>query len=97
MFTAKNKERAASPTDSIIITIIITVLAKDTFFKITESDTFSGDRKKFKIYESQYRMYIWADGKRKEWRNLKIITDQTLFMVLRLRGETFDRLEPYLT
>jgi hypothetical protein len=58
MFTAKDKERAASPISSTVIAAIIIVLAKDTFFKVIESDIFSGDRKKFKIYESQCRMYI---------------------------------------
>jgi hypothetical protein len=58
MSIAKGKERAANPTGNIMTAAIITVLAKDTFFRITEPDTFSSDRKKFKAYESQYRMYI---------------------------------------
>jgi hypothetical protein len=57
MSTSKNKERAFSLTGSIIITII-TVLAKDTYSRIKKSDTFSEDRKKFKAYEAQYRMYL---------------------------------------
>jgi hypothetical protein len=56
----KGKERAASLTGNIIITVIaaFTILTKDTFPKIKPPDTFSGDRKKFKVYESQNRMYL---------------------------------------
>jgi hypothetical protein len=74
MFTSKDKERAASPTGNIIVIItVFTVQAKDTYPKIEILDTFSGDRKKFKAYEAQYRMYLWADRKKGDWRNLKII------------------------
>jgi hypothetical protein len=38
-------------------------------------DIFTGDRKKFKAYEAQCRMYLWADAKRRDWRNLKIISE----------------------
>jgi hypothetical protein len=66
MFIAKGKERVISLTSSTIITaVILTVLIKDIFLKVEVSDTFSGDRKKFKIYELQCRIYLWADGKRK--------------------------------
>jgi hypothetical protein len=52
MSISKGKERAASLTGNTIITVIIlTVLIKDTFFRVKVSDTFSGDRKKFKAYE----------------------------------------------
>jgi hypothetical protein len=65
MSISKGKERAASLTGSIIITVAVpTVLIKDTFPRIKVSDIFSGDRKKFKAYESQYRIYLWADKKR---------------------------------
>jgi hypothetical protein len=65
MSTNKNKERALSLTGSIIIAaIIFPVQTKNTYLKIKASDTFTGDRKKFKIYEAQYRMYLWADTKR---------------------------------
>jgi hypothetical protein len=67
MSTSKGKERAASLTGSTIITVtVFTVLTKDTFPKMEVPDTFSGDRKKFKAYESQCRMYLWADGKRRD-------------------------------
>jgi hypothetical protein len=63
----KGKERIASLTGNIIITAAIpTVLIKDTFLRMKVPDTFSGDRKKFKIYESQCRMYLWADEKKKD-------------------------------
>jgi hypothetical protein len=53
MFTAKGKERVMSLTGSTIITaVILTVLTKDTFLRVEVPDTFSGDRKKFKAYES---------------------------------------------
>jgi hypothetical protein len=59
MSISKGKERAASLTGSTIITaIIFTVLTKDTFLKMEVLDTFSGNRKKFKAYESQCRIYL---------------------------------------
>jgi hypothetical protein len=59
MFTSKGKERAISPTGSTIaIAAVSTVQAKDTYPKVKALDTFSGDRKKFKTYEAQYRMYL---------------------------------------
>jgi hypothetical protein len=55
----KDKERAPNLTGNIIITAAApTVLQKDTYFKVELSDTFSGDRKKFKTYETQCRMYL---------------------------------------
>jgi hypothetical protein len=66
MSTSKGKERAPSPTGSTTITVIaaLTILTKNTFLRVESPDTFSGDRKKFKVYELQSRMYLWADGKR---------------------------------
>jgi hypothetical protein len=76
MFINKGKERAFSLTGSTIITVTVsTVLTKDTFPKVEFSDTFLGDRKKFKVYELQSRIYLWADGKRGNWRNLKTISE----------------------
>jgi hypothetical protein len=63
MSTSKGKERVSSPTGSITV-VISTVLQKDIYFRVKSSDTFLGDRKKFKVYEAQCRMYLWADGKR---------------------------------
>jgi hypothetical protein len=74
MSTSKGKERAFNPTGSIIIIAIISpVQAKDIYSKVKVSDTFIGDRKKFKIYEAQCCIYLWADAKKENWRNLKII------------------------
>jgi hypothetical protein len=67
MSTSKGKERAVSPTGNIIVIIAVsTVQAKNTYSKVKVSNTFSGDRKKFKIYEAQYRIYLWADRKRRD-------------------------------
>jgi hypothetical protein len=53
MLISKGKERAPSLTGNIIIAIIVTVVQqKDIYSRITEPDTFSGDRKKFKAYET---------------------------------------------
>jgi hypothetical protein len=76
MSIAKGKERVMSLTGSIIITaVIFTVLIKDTFPKVKVPDIFSDDRKKFKAYESQYRIYLWVDGKRGDWKNLKTVLE----------------------
>jgi hypothetical protein len=60
MFISKGKKRAISPTGSTIIiaVTIFTILIKDTFSKVKFSDIFTGDRKKFKVYELQSRMYL---------------------------------------
>jgi hypothetical protein len=98
MSISKGKERAVSPTGSITATVAVsTVQVKDIYPRVEAPDTFSGDRKKFKAYEAQCRMYLWADGKRGDWRNLKTILEQVLFMTFRLRGEAFARLELYMT
>jgi hypothetical protein len=66
MSISKGKKRAASPTGNIIIIAVIsTVQAKDIYPRIKILNTFSGDRKKFKIYEAQCRMYLWADKKKR--------------------------------
>jgi hypothetical protein len=53
MSTNKSKERVSSPTGSIIAAIIMfPVQAKNIYFKVKTSDTFIGDRKKFKAYEA---------------------------------------------
>jgi hypothetical protein len=71
MSIVKGKKRVASLTDSVMAIITLIIFVKNTFPRIADSDTFTGDRKKFKIYESQCRIYLWADGKRGEWRNIK--------------------------
>jgi hypothetical protein len=74
MSISKGKERAPNPTGNIIIAaVMFPVQAKDTYPRVEAPDTFIGDRKKFKVYEAQCRMYLWADAKKEDWRNLKII------------------------
>jgi hypothetical protein len=59
MSISKDKERASNLTGSIIITaIIFPVQAKNIYFKIKIPDIFISDRKKFKAYEAQYRIYL---------------------------------------
>jgi hypothetical protein len=59
MSISKGKERVFNLTGSIIITAAVsTVLTKDTFFRVKLSDIFSSNRKKFKAYELQSRMYL---------------------------------------
>jgi hypothetical protein len=59
MFISKGKKRVPSLIGNIIITAAVpTVLQKDIYFKMKLPDTFSGDRKKFKIYETQCRIYL---------------------------------------
>jgi hypothetical protein len=65
MSISKSKERALNLTGSTIITTIaFTVQTKDIYFRVKVPDIFSNDRKKFKVYEAQCRIYLWADGKR---------------------------------
>jgi hypothetical protein len=76
MSISKGKKRAPSLTGNTIAAVIVSpVQAKDIYFKIKAPDTFTSDRKKFKVYETQYRIYLWADAKRGDWRNLKIILE----------------------
>jgi hypothetical protein len=59
MSISKGKERAISLTGNIIATVtVFTVLQKDIYPRVKISDTFTGDRKKFKAYETQCRMYL---------------------------------------
>jgi len=59
MSTSKSKKRVPNLTDNIIAAIaIFTVLAKNTFLKIKAPDIFLKDRKKFKTYETKYRIYF---------------------------------------
>jgi hypothetical protein len=65
MFINKNKERATNLTGNIIITAtIFTVQAKNIYFKVKLPDIFLSDRKKFKAYEIQCRIYLWANRKK---------------------------------
>jgi hypothetical protein len=59
MSISKGKERVTSPTgNTIVIATVSTVQAKNTYPKIEALNTFLGDRKKFKAYEAQCRMYL---------------------------------------
>jgi hypothetical protein len=59
MSTSKDKKRAPNSTGNIIVTVIMfSVQAKDTYPRVKIPDIFTGDRKKFKAYEAQYRMYL---------------------------------------
>ena len=55
----KGKERAPNLTGNIITAAVtFTILTKDTFFRVKVSDIFSKNRKKFKTYETKYRIYF---------------------------------------
>jgi hypothetical protein len=59
MFISKSKKRIFSLTGNTIAAIIISpVQTKNIYSKIKVPDTFTGDRKKFKAYETQYRIYL---------------------------------------
>jgi hypothetical protein len=59
MSISKGKERAPNPTGNIIITAVMSpVQAKNIYSRIKVPDTFINDRKKFKTYKTQYRMYL---------------------------------------
>jgi hypothetical protein len=55
-------KRAVSPTGNVIG--FVAGDKKDTYFKIAVPDLFYGDRKKFKAYYTQVRLYLWNDFKR---------------------------------
>jgi hypothetical protein len=100
MSTSKGKKRAPSLIGSTTATtavVALTVLAKNTFPRVKAPDTFLKNRKKFKAYETECRIYFWADAKRGDWRNLKIIVKQVIYASLKLRGKAFSRFEPYIT
>jgi hypothetical protein len=50
---------------------------KDVYPKIHTPDLFYGDRKKFKAYCNQVRLYIWNDSKRTK-KTLKNITEKVV-------------------
>jgi hypothetical protein len=59
MFISKGKERAFSLTGNTIAAVIISpIQAKNTYLRVKILDTFIGDRKKFKTYEIQCRIYL---------------------------------------
>src|SRR5450755_3048902 len=68
---------------------------KDVYPKVHVPDLFYGDRKKFKAYCNQVRLYIWNDGKRTK-KTLKNITEEVIWAASFLRGDAYARFEPYL-
>jgi hypothetical protein len=68
---------------------------KDVYPKIHTPDLFYGDRKKFKIYCNQVRLYIWSDSKRTR-KTLKNATEKMVWAASFLRGDAYARFEPYM-
>ena len=67
--SAKGKGRDPSPTGSVISAAVAGKADKDkedkdVHPKVQTPDLFYGDRKKFKAYCTQVRLYWWADKKR---------------------------------
>jgi hypothetical protein len=54
MSTSKGKKRVSNLIGSTVTAAASTILVKNTFPKVKVPDTFSGDRKKFKAYETEY-------------------------------------------
>jgi hypothetical protein len=50
-------KRAASPSENVTA-LITDAKDKDTYLKVTVPDLFYGDRKKFKAYYTQVRLYL---------------------------------------
>ena len=66
--------------------------------KVSTPDTFHGDRKKFRAYNTQVRIYYWAEKKRPSGqREFTKTPDKILWAASFLRGEAYTRFEPYLT
>ena len=68
---------------------------KDVYPKIHIPDLFYGDRKKFKAYCNQVRLYIWSDVKRTK-KTLKNITEKVIWAASFFRENAYARFEPYL-
>jgi len=68
---------------------------KEIYPKIHMPDLFYGDRKKFKAYCNQVRLYIWSDAKRTK-KTLKNATEEVVWAASYLRGDAYARFEPYL-
>ena len=68
---------------------------KDVYPKIHTPDLFYGDRKKFKAYCNQVRLYIWSDSKRTR-KTLKNTTEEMVWAASFFRGDAYARFEPYM-
>lgn len=66
--------------------------------KVAVPDFFHGDRKKFKAYCSQVRLYIWSEAKRPAGqKEFAQVGDPVMWAASYLRGDAYARFEPYLT
>jgi hypothetical protein len=86
-------KRAASPIKSV--SVLVAENKKNTYPKITIPNLFYGDRKKFKAYYTQIRLYFWSDFKRIS-RALKTKPEKIMWVVFYLRSEAFARFESYI-
>jgi hypothetical protein len=68
---------------------------KDVYLKIYTPDLFYGDRKKFKVYCNQVRLYIWSDFKRIR-KTLKNVTEEVVWAVSFFKRDVYVRFEPYM-
>jgi hypothetical protein len=68
---------------------------KDVYLKVHTPDLFYGDRKKFKAYCNQVRLYIWSDFKRTR-KTLKNATEEVVWAASFLRENAYARFEPYM-
>jgi hypothetical protein len=68
---------------------------KDVYLKVHTPDLFYRDRKKFKAYCNQVRLYIWSDFKRTR-KILKNATEEVIWAASFLRGNVYARFEPYI-
>jgi hypothetical protein len=68
---------------------------KDVYPKVHTPDLFYGDKKKFKVYCNQVRLYIWSDFKRTR-KTLKNVTEKVVWAVSFFRGDAYARFEPYM-
>jgi len=96
--SAKGKGRDTSPTGSMVTSTTEAGVTKEAYPKVAEPDLFYGDRKKFKAYCTQTRLYIWADMRKTlKNRSLKTQTECILWAASYLRGDAYARFEPYMT
>jgi hypothetical protein len=86
-------KRAANPIGSVIN--FVAGDKKDTYPKVAVSDLFYRDRKKFKAYYTQIRLYLWNDFKR-ILKIFKTLPEQMMWAASYLRKEAFARFEPYI-
>jgi hypothetical protein len=68
---------------------------KDVYLKVHTPDLFYGDRKKFKAYGNQVRLYIWSDFKCIR-KTLKNATEEMVWVASFFRGDVYARFEPYM-